>query len=609
LSEIFELGPAPDLPVEIMLSARLQQGGLDYSVKIDDPEHIRAAFSGRFPRPFMGDGITGRLEAELKSLRFLESFADIPPLPDLPLTASGNMLVTPDTMDLTGISGSIGQGSFELGGQIGRVPDIQFRNFRFAISGPDWGTLYAAKELQGLPTGFSLSGDIDFYDDLQRLESLQLVLGDSRLEVMGTVDNLPGVSSFDLDVVVDIPELGDFSPFASRFTNIAIPPGPLNADFKLRGSPDHFDLTGVRSGFNASRLDGRLEVSLEDVPTFRGNFDADYIDLSWLVDLDGSAETDNESPDEPVQDGDSNDGNAGRVFSDDPLRLLTFDPIVVDLDFHSDSIIIDTLELSQVDLGLRLTERSLQLSPIRLADTAGRELSGELSLIEDQGRVKASVHGSATGLRLGLTATEDNLISDLPPWDLFVNLDATGATYRELANSTEGMIEIILAEGRVANSRLSLLASDLATELFTRLNPFSRGADFTTVDCGVARVTFDQGRAAISPFVIQTDNVVIVSSGTVDLDSEHVDLGFRTRPRRGLGLSASAIVNPFIKVGGTLSEPGLVLNPTDAAIMSSAAVATGGLSILGQSLFDRFFRERDPCGKIVAELRQAEEGD
>ena len=602
-SETFQLGPAPDLPVNVDLSVALQEGGLNYRLDLDGPENIRITFEGRVPRPFMGDGVTGVLDAEFNTLRFLESFGQIPPLPDLPVTVDGSLLVTPETMDLTDISGTLGQASYELSGQIGRFPNIQLRNFRFSVTGPDWNTFYQAEMLQGLPPGFAMSGAIDFLDDAQLIETLSLVLGESSVQLTGTVDDLVDPGDFDLAVNVEVKEMAEFEPFISRFTKIAVPPGPLNAEFNVVGSPDQFELTGIRSGFNESELDGHLEVSLVDIPTFRGRVNAEHIDLSWLVDLDEKADA--ESSQGAVGEPESRNKNSGRVFGDHPLRLFDYDPIIVDVDFHSDSLILDSIELSKVDVSVRLTETSLDLSPVRLADTTGREFSLELNLLEEEGKVKASVDGLATGLRLGLTATEDDDISTLPPSDFFVNLDAIGATPHELINSTVGEIEIILGEGRISNSRLSLLASDLVTEIFTRLNPFAQGSDFTQVDCGVARVSFNSGTAEISPFVFQTDSVVIVSSGEVKLDTEAVNIGFRTRPRRGLGLSASAIVNPFIRVGGTLSDPGLVLNPTDAAIMSSAAVATGGLSILGTSLFDRFLRERDPCGRIVEEKRQS----
>ena len=69
------------------------------------------------------------------------------------------------------------------------------------------------------------------------------------------------------------------------------------------------------------------------------------------------------------------------------------------------------------------------------------------------------------------------------------------------------------------------------------------------------------------------------------------------KPRRGVGLSASALTNSYIKLGGTLSEPSLTIKPLQAVTATTAAVATAGLSILAKGFWDRFTSGKRSCRK------------
>jgi hypothetical protein len=62
-----------------------------------------------------------------------------------------------------------------------------------------------------------------------------------------------------------------------------------------------------------------------------------------------------------------------------------------------------------------------------------------------------------------------------------------------------------------------------------------------------------------------------------------------------------SLVNPYVRVSGTLAKPSLGVNPEGVIVEGGAAVATGGLSILAKSFRDRFFAGKDPCVKAVIE--------
>ena len=58
-------------------------------------------------------------------------------------------------------------------------------------------------------------------------------------------------------------------------------------------------------------------------------------------------------------------------------------------------------------------------------------------------------------------------------------------------------------------------------------------------------------------------------------------------------------VTPFVKVTGTLAQPGLSLNAKGTILAGGAAVLTGGISLLVRGLADRATAEGDSCGKAL----------
>ena len=143
-------------------------------------------------------------------------------------------------------------------------------------------------------------------------------------------------------------------------------------------------------------------------------------------------------------------------------------------------------------------------------------------------------------------------------------------------------------------------------ELFVAVNPFAKTEPRTRVECTAAAVDIVDGIVKLDPgFVIRTDKVDISAYGSVDLGSEKIDLKFKNSPRKGIGLSATGLVKPYIKVGGSLAKPALTLDAPSALLSGTAAVATGGLSILVTGLFDRISTAANPC---EAAIRRADSG-
>jgi hypothetical protein len=101
-------------------------------------------------------------------------------------------------------------------------------------------------------------------------------------------------------------------------------------------------------------------------------------------------------------------------------------------------------------------------------------------------------------------------------------------------------------------------------------------------------------------FVTRTDKMDIAAAGTIDLKTEKLDVHFHNAPREGIGVSAAGLVRPYIKVGGSLARPTLVLDAPGVLLHGGVAVATAGLSIVARHLLDRLSTVGDPCAQVLA---------
>ncbi len=66
--------------------------------------------------------------------------------------------------------------------------------------------------------------------------------------------------------------------------------------------------------------------------------------------------------------------------------------------------------------------------------------------------------------------------------------------------------------------------------------------------------------------------------------------------------SSMPLANPYIKLGGTLSNPSVQLKGVQAVASTSVAVATLGLSVLAKGMLDRITAEKKVCKQALEEI-------
>ena len=98
---------------------------------------------------------------------------------------------------------------------------------------------------------------------------------------------------------------------------------------------------------------------------------------------------------------------------------------------------------------------------------------------------------------------------------------------------------------------------------------------------------------------------MIIGEGKINLPDESLNLAFNTIPRKGVGISADMFITPFVSLTGQLNKPRIGLNKKGVVLSGTAAVMTGGISLLAKGMFDRATIPEENCSKLKAELDQA----
>ena len=280
--------------------------------------------------------------------------------------------------------------------------------------------------------------------------------------------------------------------------------------------------------------------------------------------------------------------------------------VEIDLDLKAETFDLGDSHIDDLDVEFVLEDHFIRFSPFSFRDMRGALLSGAFSLDSQGASPRLDVSLLAEEFHPLLGAKEGQDPATLPSGNFSLVLHSNGHTEREMASNLDGKIRLSLGPGKLAPSAYGFLLTDFLGQLFDTLNPFSEKQEYTELECAVAAADIESGLMTLSPIVVHSERLTIVSDGNIDLNSERLNITFNSKQRKGLGISASDLVNPFIKVGGTLASPSLELDPGSTVVKGGIAVATMGISILANSLAERFLSSKDPCGDALKQIDKRE---
>jgi AsmA family/AsmA-like C-terminal region len=617
-------GSRPSLAGALRATAQatpLGDGRMQWVADADWAGH-RLSAQGPLGTPPQFRGSQLRFEVAGASLAGIAAAFGAEGMPRQPYRISGTLAV-----DQAGVlrlkldEGRAGDLRLSAQGSLGRLPDLVGADLNLSLSGPSWREaigMQSSPSAQPFEIGARVRGDLR----APVIDVLSARVAGAELEARGTLGVGSLLTGTDVQVSAQVPRLDALLdlPSGSRWgsTPWRLSGHLRSADGGLRvngleidGEPLHLRLAArarpiakgvVVDGLRAELAGGEIagKLTLERQARWRAELAATAHGLelgpllaAWSQHAapTPAARPDGRAiPDAPLAPGvlDAFDGGIG--LSADALAFP--DPL------HGGASASHDLRLAASLQGGTLTLQRLRLS----SDRGAMELAGTLAHRGDLLQVAGSLRG--TDLLLGQPADGEGL-AQLPRQDLKLDFRAQGRSWRELAASLDAKALLTGGPGRVRNIGLDLMLASVVDQLIGVLNPYRKAEPYTQIQCSAAALSAKDGVLRLVPgLAIRTDKLDVAALGTIDLRSERIDIGFKSTPREDIGLSAAGLVNPYVKVGGTLAQPQLVLDSTGALIFGTAAYATGGLSIVATTLFDRVSAVlSEPCAAVVTAAR------
>lgn len=598
----------------------------------------------------------GPIELELtlrgENLGELAPLLGLRSLPPHPYEASGKLEITPKDYGFSAVAIRCGGIEASAGGRLGRPPGFDGTKLEIHATGPRLSELGPALALPALPElPFDITGALRIGPKAIAFETVRGTLGTSRIEVDGAFRprGLPIRLALDLSVRGGDPAdttrflqgigLGTMPSLPARRYSVAgrFERDPTGFHFgrmqlklgKITARIDGF--LGAPPGFRGTRLDleaaggnrKNIEVLLGkrlDVEGLRFHCSLHRLEPKTaeggaILRIEGKLSANRlrlGAPEErgksttspPRQTPSSNDpGKAagGYVFSEKPFRLTIPKIFEGAIDCHFGDLLLGTADLLDARVALLLEDGGLQLDSLRAGLRGGGSLSGSLALAPaDRGlavSLRLRLHHQAPSLLLGEASRKNE-----PHLDFRLELDGNGTSLHDLLSRTRGRFHLRLGRGAIQSSILDSLGDSFFLSLFDALNPFRTRERMTELECGAAAGVIEDGTVRLDPMGIKTDKVTTLAKGTINLGTEKLNIDFASKPRRGIGLSASMLTNSYIKIGGTLRKPSVQLKPLTAAAKTGLAVATAGISLLAEGLWNRVTSEEDICAQMDAKI-------
>ena len=463
--------------------------------------------------------------------------------------------------------------------------------FDVEANGPDIARLLPA--LHDSPTArqdFELSGTGMRRGEQWSLQNLRYQTATGLLSLQGNVVVAPQVSASGLAVEIRTASLRDTGKLIDQHW----PDQPLDLRGSFSGVLNDFRLEEVSGRFGRTDFAGRIELNTAgQQPDMDIQLNAGLVDLGPYLAKPAAKEV----PAAVAKSG--RPSQSERLIPEVSLEFPDFGGYTAKLTLRAQELRLLKQSYRDLYLVAVVLDGGLHVDPLKFGGLDG-EIEAALDLQPASRGLK--VHLAATGKNLALAPVPINKPGDSPTrYAVSLDLQGSGTTLRELAGTLDGRVRMVGRGGRVSNSRFLSTSNDFLGELMTTLNPMATRAPATEVVCVAFLLDATRGTVKTDPaLVMRTAEVDIISHGSVNLNTEQIDFNFKTSARKGLGFGMAQLINPYIKVTGTLASPGLTLDPKGTLVNGGTAFATAGLSIVATTAFDRVFRDKDPCGKAVA---------
>ncbi|MBN2144232.1 MAG: AsmA family protein [Candidatus Aureabacteria bacterium] len=310
-----------------------------------------------------------------------------------------------------------------------------------------------------------------------------------------------------------------------------------------------------------SDLSGIVEVMMgEGTPVVQADLSSKNFDISPLL--------------KGIKKPEQNEIHVKRIFPDAPFRLDTLKKINAGIRIQAEHVFLQRLSLTKLNMDMDIKDGNLAVNSLK-AGLAGGNLDMQFDI---------KTRDSTASLNAVLKAEHINLktmlidIMDLDTIEGVMNADISiegrGNSISDMMASLNGRSAIAVVNGKIPNKK------------FIKFLSRESRSDRTIVNWFVSGFNIAQGSADTTAFVLDSDHVLVIGEGGINLKTEELNFRFDPIPKGGIGTKMTGKVNTSLgsltkafRLKGTLAEPSWKMDSTGTAITVGKMV--GGVMLLG----------------------------
>lgn len=330
--------------------------------------------------------------------------------------------------------------------------------------------------------------------------------------------------------------------------------------------PATYRISDFKASLENSNLSGTAEITTGKRPGLKADFRSDKIDLRSFRRTSKKKITAEDKK---------------RVFTDESLPVNILEKVDAEVKFAAGKILLPGISLNDFTAEMTLKDAHLFLNRVR-GEAGGASLSGSADIDAHQRTFAAvfSAHGIDTDRMLKELDAGNTLQGKL---DVDINVKGRGGSVAEMMAGLNGNLSVVMGKGSIDNKYLGLIGKGLREGIMRLVNPSSQASDRTGVNCFVCRIKTEKGLSNIEALVLDTDLMSVIGSGHIDLKTERLNVSLKPSPKKTFSagrfsISLNELAKPF-RLGGTLANPSLAMDPTQTAITVGKAI--GGVALFG----------------------------
>ncbi len=243
-------------------------------------------------------------------------------------------------------------------------------------------------------------------------------------------------------------------------------------------------------------------------------------------------------------------------------RLLRMD---ADVTYAASSVTTQKIPMRAVRFHLLLDDGLLRLDPLTFVLPQGM-FSGTVSIDALAPKPRSDIDMKVDHVSLGQFKPASAGAAPLAGIVMGrLKIHGSGMSVHKLAATADGTLALVMPNGEIREVLAESTGIDVLHALGILL---TRSQSHTDVRCGVAEFRAHAGMLEANTVVVDTTNVIIAGRGSLDMNTEKLDLSLQGRPKK---FRILRLRSP-IMVRGTLSKPALGLKA--AGLVEQSAVAT-----------------------------------